>query len=204
MSNIRSSENSSQFHRGENGRGLVTQGYDDHRKSKRQLDGNSFERDISSSEDGDDADDNSAMDIGNQSNERTMMHPRKNISSVQASYQFDRLREDAEDGNPKSKISSYTLKQPQRYVPMETFIDRIGSYSLNPSTDTHYIDSGDDSSMEDQSDEYSDESSMEELDKGKISSYALSEPVIRRHCIWFPPSVRAIIVGKSGSGKTTL
>ena len=66
------------------------------------------------------------------------------------------------------------------------------------------IHSSDDSSMEDQSDEYSDESSMKELDKNRISSYALSEEVTRRHCIWFPTSVRAIIVGKSGSGKTTL
>ena len=70
MSNIRSSE---QFNRGKNGRGLITQGYDDHRKSKRQLDGNSFERDISSSDDGDDA---------NQSNERTMMQPCENINRI--------------------------------------------------------------------------------------------------------------------------
>ena len=32
----------------------------------------------------------------------------------------------------------------------------------------------------------------------------MSEPVTQGLCIWFPPSVRAIIVGKSGSGKTTL
>ena len=90
------------------------------------------------------------------------------------------------------------------YEPQETRIDQIGSYSLNPSTDTHYNDSGDDdSSMEDQSD-HSDESSMEELDKDKISSYALSEPVTRRHCICLPLKVRAVIVGKSRSGKTTL
>ena len=152
-----------------------------------------------------DSDDDSSMDIGNQSNKRTMIQSHKNSPSVQASYQSDRLRENADHENRKSKISSHTLKQPQRYVPKETFIDRIGSYSLNPSTDTHYIDSGDDdSSMEDQSDECSDESSMEELDKNRISSYALSGPVTQSHCIWFPPSVRAIIVGKSGSGKMTL
>ena len=75
-----------------------------------------------------------------------MIQPHDNrlpSSSVQASYQPDRLRENAEDddgGNPKSKISNYTLKQ----------------------------------------------------------------PLIRKHSIWLPPSVRAIIVGKSGSGKTTL
>ena len=40
--------------------------------------------------------------------------------------------------------------------------------------------------------------------KFRISSYALSEPITRRHCVWFPQNVRAIIVGKSGSGKTTL
>ena len=159
-------------------------GYDNHRKSKRQLDGNSFERDISSSEDGDDA---------NQSNERTMMQPCENSSSIQANYQSDRLCENAEDGNQKFKISNYTLKQSQR--------NRVGSYSLNPK---QYSDSSDDTSVEDQSDEYSDESSMKELDKNRISSYALSGPVTQRHCIWFPPSVRAIIVGKSGSDKTTL
>ena len=106
------------------------------------------------------------------------------------------------DSNEDDMDGYVQLTDRERYEPQKTLIGRIGSYSLNPSTDTHYNDSGDDdSSMEDQSD-HSDESSMEELDKGKISSYALSEPVI--HCIWFPPSVRAIIVGKSGSGKTTL
>ena len=103
-----------------------------------------------------------------------------------------------------------------RYEPQKTLIGRIGSYSLNPK---QYIDSGDDSSVED---EYSDESSMKELDSGdvssvednessikeldknRISSYALSETATRSHCVWLPASVRAIIVGKSGSGKTTL
>ena len=92
-----------------------------------------------------DSDDNSSMDIGNQSNKGTMIQPHKNrlTSPVQESYQPDRLRETGEEddgGNPKSKISNYTLKQ----------------------------------------------------------------PLIRKHSIWLPPSVRAIIVGKSGSGKTTL
>ena len=60
------------------------------------------------------------------------------------------------------------------YEPQETCIDRIGSYSLNPSSDTHYIDSSDDdSSVEDQPDGeiYSDESSMEdhpELENTKL------------------------------------
>ena len=147
---------------------MITQGYDDHRNSKRQLDGNSFEKEISSSEDGDDADDNLSMDIDNQSNERTMMQPCEKRSSFEANYQFDRLHENAEDGNQKFKISNYTLKQSQW--------NRIGSYSMNPK---QYIDSSDDSSVKDQSD-HSDET---ELDKNEISSYALSEPVTRGHCI---------------------
>ena len=94
------------------------------------------------------------------------------------------------------KMKNEDVQRTDRYAPQETCIDQIGSNSLNPK---QYIDSSNDSSMEDQSDEYSDES---ELDKNRISSYALSEAVTRRHCIWFPTSVRAIIVGKSGSGKT--
>ena len=48
----------------------------------------------------------------------------------------------------------------------------------------------------------SDDSNVD--DKDEIRSYALSEPVTQRRCLWLPPSVRTIIVGKSGCGKTTL
>ena len=97
--------------------------------------------------------------------------------------------------NPKMEVNDSTedenedndvqLTDRERYESRETGIDQIGSYSLNPSTDTQYIDSNDDSSVEDQPNEfkgeiYSDESSMEKLDKDKISSYALCEPVTRR------------------------
>ena len=44
----------------------------------------------------------------------------------------------------------------------------------------------------------------EQPDNDEISSYALNEPVIRKHCIWLPSNMRAIICGKSGCGKTTL
>ena len=117
--------------------------------------------------------------------------------------------------NPKMEVDDSTedVQLTDRYEPREKC---IGSYSLNPKQNIYSndgsrvkdeysdessmkeLDSSDGSSVEDN------ESSMKELDKNRISSYALSEAVTRRHCIWFPTSVRAIIVGKSGSGKTTL
>ena len=64
------------------------------------------------------------------------------------------------DSNEDDKDEDVQLTDRERYEPRETCIDRIGSQSLNPSTDTHYIDTNDDSSVEDQpegeiySDEY--------------------------------------------------
>ena len=129
---------------------------------------------------------------------QSLSRHRQKCEGYEPSYDSSRQSHEQKCFNPKIEVNDDKNKDLQltdRYEP------RIGSYSLNPK---QYIDSSDGSSVEDQADIYSDESSMKELDKNRISSYALSEPVIRGHCIWFPPSVRAIIVGKSGSGKTTL
>ena len=77
--------------------------------------------------------------------------------------------------------------------------NEISSYSLKPSSqDESNMDITNNSELE----SGSVDSSVD--DKEKISSYSLNEPVQRRHSIWLPPNVRAIIVGKSGCGKTTL
>ena len=52
----------------------------------------------------------------------------------------------------------------------------------------------------------SDESILNSDDESKMSTYTWHDngSINRKHCIWLPRSVRAIIVGKSGFGKTTL
>ena len=52
----------------------------------------------------------------------------------------------------------------------------------------------------------SEESILNSDDKSKMSTYTWKDngSINRKHCIWLPRSVRAIIVGKSGFGKTTL
>ena len=130
-------------------------------------------------------------------------------------HDSDRQSHEQNCFNPKMEVDDSTedVQLTDRYEPREK---GIGSCSLNPKQNIYCndgsrvkdeysdessmkeLDSSDGSSVEDN------ESSMKELDKNRISSYALSEPVTRRHCVWLPASVRAIIVGKSGSGKTTL
>ena len=104
-----------------------------------------------------------------------------------------------------------TSKQYQVRLPAKKAVnsdDQIGNHSLNTDTPSQYIDSNNESSMnemdEDEISSYSlkkatidappqdnDDSSMEEEDEDGISSYALNEPVIRRHCIWLLPNTRA-------------
>ena len=54
---------------------------------------------------------------------------------------------EVKDINEDDNDEDVQLTDRERYEPQETCIDRIGSYSLNPSTDRHYIDNSDDSSV---------------------------------------------------------
>ena len=109
------------------------------------------------------------------------------------------------DSNEDDMDGYVQLSDRERYEPQKTLIGRIGSYSLNPSTDTQYIDSGDDSSVED---EYSNESMSRDCESSiyDIPNYSWRDDgaIKKNHSFQLPRNIRAIIVGKSGSGKTTL
>ena len=112
------------------------------------------------------------------------------------------------DSNEDDMDGYVQLSDRERYEPQNTLIGRINSYSLNPSADTHYIDSGDDSSEEDQLDEYNAESMSRNCESSiyDIPNYSWCDDgaTKKNHSLHLPSDIRAIIVGKSGSGKTTL